>query len=619
MSRIIALLEMGFMRVSTGLFSCSVITASIFLFASFLSAPLAPAIAAEIEPMETFDWPRFRADQWNSGTTPAGAPDTNELYWVFEAPPNPSLPWGFYSSAALVDHIAYVGCGNGHLYALDEASGAVLWDFVADEYAEDFPFPFLSSPAVDQERGVIYIAADGLYAIDLYEGTLLWKFDTGFWYEWWSSPTFDEDTVYLGSGSGGLYAIDAGTGNQKWFFETGEREYNPFTGEEVNREAGGAVSATAAIGPDLVYIVDWDENLYAVDKVDGELIFIQGFEDTVPGTQTPMEWGPFDLGAGEGMASVTLDLEHDMLFVGDTAGKVWGMSMESDDNGLDDDLDGKVDNEGKVIWEYETGDAITGSAALYDGLLFVGSWDMTIYAFEPVTGAVKWQQPVDGAPWGGQTVADGKVFVTTAWFDNDGNRYGNIYAFDAGTGEEIWSMRVDNWIFAHATPYNDKLIVGEFTGMHLAAFGTGGPRPDLYVADLTVSDETSDGERIVYATLGNKPDTITSPPLEVQIFVDGKLEYNESFEALAPGDLIAANVKLGLGGGSHEVEVRITQRPAGWYHLEEINLGNNRLSVTTGGLGEVATSPPVMLFVGAASGAAISASMTWWIARRNTE
>jgi len=575
-------------------------------------AALVPLISAQAEePAGVSDWPQFRANQWNTGTSLTEAPDTNELYWVFEAPPNPSLPWGFYSSAAIIDHIVYIGCGNGYLYALDEASGAVIWEFVVDDYAPDFPYPVLSSPAVDEDRGVIYFAADGLYAIDMDEGTLRWKFDTGYWYEWWSSPSFDEDTVYIGSGSANLYAIDADSGSQKWVFETGEREYNPLTGEEVNKEAGGAISATAAIGPERVYIVDWDENLYALDKDDGELIFIQGFEDTIPGTNTPIEWGPIDMAAGKGMASVTLDLENNMLFLGDTAGTVWGMSMNPDDNGFDDDGDGKIDNEGKVIWEYETGDAITASAALYEGTLYVGSWDMNMYAFDPVSSALKWQQPIDGVPWGGQTAADGKVFVTTAWFDGNGNPYGYVYAFDAETGNEIWSMRVDNYIFAHATPYNDKLIVGEFTGMHLAAFGMGGPKPDLYVADLTVSDETSGGERIIYTTLGNKPNTVLSSPFEVQILVDDKVKYNESFAALAPGDLSAANVKLDMGGGSHDIEVRIVQRPTGWYHIEETNFGNNEESLTIGGVGEVATSPPVMLVMGAIAGVGVA-----WLAAR---
>ena len=580
----------------------------VLVLAFLLVANLAPLVAGQTEPASTENWPAFRNDQYNTGFSPAEAPDTNDLYWVFEAEPNPQLPWGFYSSASVVDHVVYIGCGNGHLYAIDEASGSVLWDFVVDDYAPDFPFPLLSSPAIDTANGAIYVAADGLYAIDLYDGSLLWKLDTGYWYEWWSSPNFEEDTVYLGSGSGYLYAIDASSGDQKWAFETGEREYNPITGGEVNNEGGGAISATAAIGPDLVYIVDWADNLYAVDKENGELIFIQGFEDTFPGTNTPMEWGPIDLGAGDGMASVALDLGRNMLFIGDTAGNMWGMSMDADDNGLDDDGDGRVDNEGNVIWDYTTDGYITSSAVVYQDTVFVASWDENLYAFDPDTGSVKWQSSISGFPWGSQTAADGKVFLGTA-NNGDSGPVGIVYAFDAGSGDEVWTMTIDNYIFAHPTPYNNKLIVGEFTGMHLAAFGIDGPKPDLYVGDLAVSEKNDDDERIVYTTVGNKKNTVLSPPFDIHIYVDGKLKYNDSYDSLAPGELVAANINVDESG-SFEVEVKVTQRPAGWYHIEETNLGNNEESLKVGGIVQTVTSAP-LTFVW---GLAIGGVATWFLA-----
>ncbi len=584
------------------------LVAGVLMLALLVTASMAPFASGETEPAQTEDWTSFRYDHYNTGASPSEAPDTNDLYWVFEAEPNPMLPWGFYSSASVVDHVVYIGCGNGHLYAMDEASGSVLWDFVVDDYADDFPFPLLSSPAIDTENNAIYVAADGLYAIDMTDGTLMWKFDTGYWYEWWSSPSFEGDVVYLGSGSEYLYAIDAKSGDEKWRFQTGEREYNPLTGGEINNEGGGAISATPAIGPELVYIVDWADNLYAVDKANGELNFIQGFEDTFPGTNTPMEWGPIDLAAGDGMASVALDLDRNMLFIGDTAGNMWGMSMDADDNGLDDDGDGKTDNEGNVIWDYTTGDYITSSAVVYEDTVFVASWDGNLYAFDPDSGSVEWQSSIDGYPWGSQTAADGKVFMGTAGFGPDG-LMGIVYAFDAGSGDEVWSMTIDNFIFAHPTPYNDKLIVGEFTGMHLAAFGIDGPKPDLYVEDLTVSEKNDDDERIVYATLGNKKNTVLSPPFDVHIYVDGKLKFNESYDSLAPGELTSANIKVDESG-SFEVAVKIIQRPTGWYHIQETNLGNNEESVKIGGAMEMVTSAPATFIWGLAVGGAT----TWFLA-----
>jgi len=509
------------------------------------------------------------------------------LYWIFEPELNPNFPIGFYNPVAIVDHIIYAGCLNGHLYAIDESSGSVIWEFVADDFSEAFgPYPFASTPAVDVDRGMIYIATDGLYAVDLYDGTLVWKTDTGFadagyaW-EFWSSPNFDSDTIYFSSVSNRLLAIEPEDGSIRWAFETGERQY--VGGSEVNNWGGGPATSTPAIGPQLVYFTDWDENLYGVDKQTGEMELIQGLESDPSGLGLPMEWGPLDMGGGQGYPSVALDVERNMLFVADTAGNVWGMSMDPDGDAIDNDGDGKAGNEGDVIWQYTTDSDIYSSPTVYEDTVYVGSTDTSLYAFNPDNGQIKWQSQLTGFPLGSQAVADGKIYTSTANYEN--GWVGYVSAYDIEGGDEAWSLRIDNPFIAGPVPYNDKLIVGDFFGpSHLIAFGAGGPKPDLFVDDLTVSESNDDGERIVYATLGNKPKTVMSPPFDVHIFVDGDLEYNGSFESLAPGDLAAANVKLDMGGGSHEIEVKIIQRPTGWYHIEEVNLANNEESIKVGGV-----------------------------------
>lgn len=571
----------------------------------FVAMALAPQAVAQTEPaVEEDNWISMRGDAWNTGASNSLAPDTDELYWIFEAPPHSVLGWTFwYGAVAVHDHIVYAGHSNGNLYAIDESSGSILWEYLIDDYAEDFPFPILSSPVIDVERETIYLGADGLYAIDMNDGTLKWKFDTEFWFEWWSSPNLEDDTIYFGSIGGFLFAIDADTGTELWRFETGEREYNPSNGQELNKEEGGEITATPAIGPDYVYIVDWDENLYAVNKADGELVFYQGFEDAFPGTQTPMEWGPFDMGAGEGYASVALDLDNHMMFIGDTSGNMWGLSMDPDDNGWDDDFDGRTDNEGKVEWEYNANDQIwSASASVYDNTVYAGSWDGTLYAFEPVSGTIQWEAVLHGTPYGSQIAADGMIYAPT--FANEGGSWvGYTTAYDASSGDELWSLKITDPILAQPAVYNDKFIIGDWFGSHLIAIGSGGPKPDLFVDDLTVSDANDNDERIVYATVGNKPNTVVSPPFDVQIKVDGELMYNESFASLAPGDLAAANVKLDMGGGSHDIEVKIIQRPTGWYHIEEVNLANNEESIKVGGIfaaaaGESAFALPLWFILG---------------------
>ncbi len=597
--------------------------ASLFLIGLFVMTAMMPLATGQTEPaVEPENWYSMRNNQWNTGTSTGLAPDSEELYWIFEAPPHPVLGWTYwYGAVAVVNNIVYAGHANGNLYAIDESSGSVLWEFLVDDYAEDFPYPVLSSPAVDLARETIYLGADGLYAIDMNDGSLKWKFitiDDGFDYEWWSSPNFDEETVYFGSVSGFLFAIDADSGTEKWRFETGEREYNPTNDQEINKEAGGAITATPAIGPDYVYIVDWDENLFAVNKEDGELVFYQGFEDAFPGTQTPMEWGPIDMGAGSGYASVALDLDNHMMFIGDTSGNMWGLSMDSDDNGWDDDFDGRTDNEGKVEWKYTAGDLWSASASVYDNTVYAGSWDGLLYAFEPVTGQIKWQSPLHGTPFGSQVAADGMVYAPT-YANEDGSWVGYTTAYDASGGDEVWNLRITDPFLSQPAVYNDKIILGDWFGAHLIAIGVDGPKPDLFVADVSATDDM-DGERYIYAAVCNKAGTIISPPFDIQIFVDGKMEHNESFGSLNPGEYASATIKSSMGGGSHDIKAKVIQRPTGWYHIEEVNEGNNDMEITVGGIagffaGESSAASPLMFLLGLL----IGAGTAWLMAGREKE
>ena len=461
---------------------------------------------------------------------------------------------------------------------------------------------------------MVYVTADKLYAIDMYNGTLAWKWETPSFWEF-SSPTMEGDVIYIGGAGGYLHAIDADSGSEIWTFETGEREY--LGGSEVNKEAGGGVTATPAVGPDYIYIVDWDENLYAVDKNNGEPVFTQGFEDTIPGTNTPIEWGPIDMGAGDGFASVALDMDSNMLFIGDTAGNMWGLSMDPDDNGFDDDGNGRIDDEGDVIWDYATGDAISASASVYDGTVYVSSWDQTIYAFDAQSGNVEWSETFDGYPWGSVSVADGMVFQNTLGYDPDIGRMGWTFAFDAESGNVVWSFEQNEFMVSTPTPYNGKLLVGD-CGYRLIAFGPDGPKPDLYIEDVTVSEKDDDDECVIYVTFGNKGG-VRGPPAELNISVEGKTKFSRLYGPLDAGELEAGNVKVKMESGSNEIKVKVTQRPSAWYHIHETNTGNNDKTVKVGGVVQMVTSPPGTFILGIVIGGIAAWFIAGWLATRKED
>jgi glucose dehydrogenase len=52
----------------------------------------------------------------------------------------------------------------------------------------------------------------------------------------------------------------------------------------------------------------------------------------------------------------------------------------------------------KLRWTFVTGDAVTASPAVVDGVVYVGAWDGFFYALDAATGALKWKFQLDCQP-----------------------------------------------------------------------------------------------------------------------------------------------------------------------------------------------------------------------------
>jgi outer membrane protein assembly factor BamB len=164
---------------------------------------------------------------------------------------------------------------DGRLYALDVRSGEVLWKFVTEgerrfearglhgyqprnqTYADVYDV-YLSSPVVADGR--VYVGSgDGhVYAVDAATGRLAWKFATGDVVH--ASPALVDGTLYVGSWDGRLYALDAATGAQRWAFQSG---LDPL----IHNQQG--FQSSPAVVDGTVYVGCRDSHLYALDARTG--------------------------------------------------------------------------------------------------------------------------------------------------------------------------------------------------------------------------------------------------------------------------------------------------------------------------------------------------------------
>ncbi len=92
-----------------------------------------------------------------------------------------------------------------------------------------------------------------------------------------------------------------------------------------------------------------------------------------------------------------------------------------------------ADNVARLIqaWTALTGGSITSSPAVANGVVYVGSSDGKLYAFDAATGTQKWAVPTGSAIYSSPAVLDGVVYV--------GSEDGKLYAFNVQTSATLWT------------------------------------------------------------------------------------------------------------------------------------------------------------------------------------
>lgn len=183
------------------------------------------------------------------------------------------------SSPAVYAGRVYIGSYDGNFYALDAKTGEERWKFTfGGEHrftaphihgrmpaAESMPDPFdffLSSPSIVNDT--LYVGSgDGfVYALDVASGALRWKFRTGNVVH--ATPAVFHDTVYIGSWDSYFYALNAQTGAERWRFKTGE---DPVISNQVG------IQSSAVIADGFVVFGCRDGNLYALNSATGEKVW----------------------------------------------------------------------------------------------------------------------------------------------------------------------------------------------------------------------------------------------------------------------------------------------------------------------------------------------------------
>ena len=454
----------------------------------------------------------------------------------------------------------FVGVFDGRLEALDAASGEVLWSNVTVDQSK--PYTITGAPRVFKNKVIIGNSGAELgvrgyvTAYNVESGDLEWRFytvpnpnkepdgaasdaifaelandswgDTGAWTTdggggtAWDSIVYDtvNDQVLVGVGNGspwnasirdpegdfgGAYdnlflssvlALDADTGAYRWHYQTTPRDQWDFTATQQMILADLPLGENGA-SRRVVMQAPKNGFFYVLDAQDGELLSATPFSEqnwttgeidengrpvitkeaieldnmvVVPGPTGAHNWHPMSFNPDTGLVYIPTNLALPYVYVDNDAARSakshWNTGYDS-----------------ASAWAYEFPKGTIAYTQTLDG----GS----LVAWDPVAGEPAWIVPFPQAFNGGTLSTDGGLVF-------QGNKRGEFVAYDAETGERMWTQRLVG--DAAAAPMTYELDGEQYVSV---LSGWGNVSMMIYGAALE-KPVTPEPGRIVTMKLGGK-------------------------------------------------------------------------------------------------------------------
>lgn len=105
-----------------------------------------------------------------------------------------------------------------------------------------------------------------------------------------------------------------------------------------------------------------------------------------------------------------------------------------------------------IRWQVKLPRGIGSTAAIVDGVVYVGCYDRFLYAFDLATGSPKWKFEAGGSFKAAPSVHDGAVYV--------GDEDGTFYCVGAVKGTKRWDVDVQATITGGANFFGDLVLFG---------------------------------------------------------------------------------------------------------------------------------------------------------------
>ena len=411
------------------------------------------------------DWPMYLHDTSLSAAssetilTPAAAPNLRPL-WTYKT-------GGLVAaSPTVVGGVVYVGSWDGYEYALNATTGALMWKtFLGLTVVPACSPPQLGVSSTASVVGsVVYVGGgdSNWYALDAATGTVLWSVPTGDnsptgGHYNWSSPLIVGNSAYIGIASVGDCPLVQG---QVLRVDLTTHLVVATSNLVPNGQLGSGVWTTPSYDPatSTVYVVTGNSNQatqttgQAILALDATTLAIKSYWQIPPSSNPDSDFGtsPIQFTDGKSRALVAAINKNGFLYAFDRSnlalGPVWSEQVAADGTCP------------------ECGDGSVSSMAFAQGLLFAAGGNTTIggvgypggiRAINPTTGAVVWAHGLADPVMPALAYDNGMVFA------GSGPR---LEVFDANTGARLASYSTGVLTYSPPSVSNGVVYMGNGAG-----------------------------------------------------------------------------------------------------------------------------------------------------------
>lgn len=346
---------------------------------------------------DSLTWPVSRGNAASQGVSLSKLPDQPKLLWEFAEPST-----AFEATPAIADGRVFIGDLDGGAYALDLASGKVIW-------RKKFEDGFSSSPAYKDGRIIIGDYEGLVRCLDAGTGESIWDYSTDAQID--GGANFYGELVLVTSQDGGLYALDLETGELAWKFSTNDQ-----------------LRCAPTVAGNKTFLGGCDGKLHVIDLDSGKELG-EGFPLQSPTGSTPTVEGEQVFApthSGTIFAFNYSTLKESWLFSDSQRSQEIRSSPAISDGKLLVTTRNKrllaIDSQsGKMVWEYVFKKRSEASPIVGDGRVWVGSSDGRFVGLSLSTGEELWQAEQPGAFNASASVAAGKLVIA--------NDKGSVYCY----------------------------------------------------------------------------------------------------------------------------------------------------------------------------------------------